>query len=136
MLFTAKRQFASALLVLAAASSNLEACTASIQISAETATANPETIKTEKQAGKSSPMNHSGGMMSHNSMDLGVADAEYDLRFIDGLTPHHQGAIAMAQDVLKNSQRPELRKLANEIIAAQEKEIAKTEEWRKAWYGK
>ena len=69
-------------------------------------------------------------------MDLGVADAEYDLRFIDGMTPHHQGAIAMAQDVLKNSQRPELRKLANEIIAAQEKEIAKTEEWRKAWYGK
>ena len=53
-----------------------------------------------------------------------MADAGYDLRFIDRMTPHHQGAIAMAQGVLKNYQRPELKKLANEIIAAQEKEIA------------
>jgi uncharacterized protein (DUF305 family) len=136
MLFTAKRQFASALLVLAAASGNLAACTASTQTSAEITTAKPETIKTEKQTGKPSPINHSGGMMSHDSMDLGVADAEYDLRFIDGMTPHHQGAIVMAQDVLKNSQRPELRKLANEIIAAQEKEIAQMGEWRKGWYPK
>lgn len=136
MLFTTKQRLASALLILAAASSNLAACTASTQTSAETATANPETVKPEKQAGKPSSMNHSGGMMSHDSMDLGVADAEYDLRFIDGMTPHHQGAIAMAQDVLNNSQRPELRKLANEIIAAQEKEIAQMGEWRKVWYPK
>lgn len=135
MLFTVRGQFASALLVLAAASSSLVACTASnTQRSAETAASNPEIIKTEKQAGQSSPMNHSGGMMAHDSMDLGVADAEYDLRFIDGMTPHHQGAIAMAQDVLKNSQRPELRKLAKEIISAQEKEIAQMGEWRKTWY--
>jgi uncharacterized protein (DUF305 family) len=67
-------------------------------------------------------------------MDLGVADADYDLRFIDGMTPHHQGAIAMAEDVLKNSQRPELKKLAKEIIQAQQKEIAQMAEWRKAWY--
>ena len=86
-----------ALLILAAASSNLAACTASnTQISAETATANLETIKTEKQAGKPLPMDHSGSMMSHDSMDLGEADSEYDLRFIDGMTPHHQGAINIA----------------------------------------
>jgi uncharacterized protein (DUF305 family) len=135
LLFTARGRFVSALLILAATSANLAACTASnTQISAETP--NPVAIKIENQAGKSTPINHSGGMMSHDSMDLGVADAEYDLRFIDGMTPHHQGAIAMAQDVLKNSQRPELRKLANEIIAAQEKEIAQMGEWRKAWYPK
>jgi len=141
MLFTAKQRLATALLVLAAASGSLAACTPSTQTLAGTPTSNPETLKTEKQASKPSSMdhsgmNHSGGMMSHDSMDLGVADAEYDLRFIDGMTPHHQGAIAMAQDVLKNSQRPELRKLANEIIAAQEKEIAQMGEWRKDWYPK
>ncbi len=134
MLFTTKRQLASALLVLAAASGSLAACSANTQILTEMT--KPETVKTEKQSGKPSPMDHSGGMMSHDSMDLGVADAEYDLRFIDGMTPHHQGAIAMAQDVLKNSQRPELRKLANEIIAAQEKEIVQMGEWRKAWHPK
>ena len=41
-------------------------------------------------------MDHSGSMMSHDSMDLGEADSEYDLRFIDGMTPHHQGAINIA----------------------------------------
>ena len=46
-------------------------------------------------------MNYSSGMMSHDSMDLEMADAGYDLRFIDGMTPHHQGATAMAQGVLK-----------------------------------
>jgi len=34
----------------------------------------------------------------------------------------------MSQGVLKNYQRPELRKLANEIITAQEKEIAQMRE--------
>ena len=56
-------------------------------------------------------MNHDGmkkgGMMNHN-MDVGPADANYDLRFIDSMIPHHQGALAMAQEVLEKSKRPEL----------------------------
>jgi uncharacterized protein (DUF305 family) len=78
-----------------------------------------------------STMNHGG--MNH-AMDLGPADASYDLRFIDAMIPHHQGAVVMAQDVLKKSQRPELQKLAKTIISAQEKEIAQMQQWRKAWY--
>jgi uncharacterized protein (DUF305 family) len=35
--------------------------------------------------------NHNMGGMS---MELGKADANLDLRFIDGMMPHHQGAIA------------------------------------------
>ena len=34
-----------------------------------------------------------GGMNHNMSMDLGPADADYDLRFIDGMTVHHQGAV-------------------------------------------
>ena len=77
------------------------------------------------------------GMMSGNHqmmMDLGPADVEYDLRFIDAMIPHHQGAIAMAQQVLEKSTRPEVKKLAEEIIKAQEKEIAQMQQWRKTWY--
>ncbi len=80
-----------------------------------------------------------GGMsgMNHNmSMDLGPADADYDLRFIDGMTIHHQGAVNMAQDVLKQSKRPEMKKLATNIIAAQKREISQMKEWRKTWYAK
>jgi uncharacterized protein (DUF305 family) len=77
-------------------------------------------------------MNHGS---SHN-MDLGPADNNYDLRFIDGMTPHHQGALVMAKEVLQKSQRPELRKFANQILADQQKEISQMQKWRKAWYPK
>ena len=47
-------------------------------------------------------MNHDGmkkgGMMDH-SMDIGPADANYDLRFLDSMIPHHEGALVMSQEV-------------------------------------
>lgn len=45
-------------------------------------------------------MNHNMGEMS---MELGAADANLDLRFIDGMILHHQGAIAMAKAALQKS---------------------------------
>jgi uncharacterized protein (DUF305 family) len=78
-------------------------------------------------------MNHGG--MNHN-MDVGPADANYDLRFIDSMIPHHQGALVMAQEVLQKSKRPELIKLAKNIITEQQKEIAQMQQWRKQWYPK
>ncbi len=84
-------------------------------------------------------MNHDGmkkgGMMEHN-MDVGPAGANYDLRFLDSMIPHHQGALVMAQEVLAKSKRPELIKLAKGILADQKKEIAQMKLWRKQWYPK
>jgi uncharacterized protein (DUF305 family) len=79
-------------------------------------------------------MDHSsmGGM----SMDLGPADADLDLRFLDAMTPHHQGAVEMAKEAQQKSKRPEIQKLAAEIIKAQDTEIAQMKQWRKAWYPK
>lgn len=79
------------------------------------------------------------GMMNHNmnpsmEMDLGAADANYDLRFIDSMLMHHQGAVVMAKKALEKSKRPEIKQLANNIIQAQNKEINQMKEWRKAWY--
>ena len=70
------------------------------------------------------------------SMNLGAADAEFDLRFINGMIPHHEGAVVMAQDALKKSKRPEVKKLAQEIITSQQKEINQMKQWRKGWYNK
>jgi uncharacterized protein (DUF305 family) len=67
---------------------------------------------------------------------LGPADADYDHRFIDMMIPHHEGAIAMAKDALQKSQRPEIKKMAEEMITAQEKEIAQLKAWGEAWYHK
>jgi uncharacterized protein (DUF305 family) len=75
------------------------------------------------------------GGMEHN-MDLGTADADYDLRFIDAMIPHHEGAVVMAKEVLQKSKRPELKKLATSMIQAQTAEIAEMKQWRSAWYPK
>jgi uncharacterized protein (DUF305 family) len=102
--------------------------------SSSTAQGDKQTPVSNKQHGG---MNHQGMQhgMNHN-MDLGLADANYDLRFIDGMIPHHEGAVFMAKEALQKSQRPEIKKLANEIIKAQEKEISELKQWRKAWYPK
>lgn len=78
-----------------------------------------------------------GSGMNHNmAMDLGPADANYDLRFIDAMIPHHQGAVEMAKEALSKSKRPEIKKLAQDIIAAQNIEINELKQWRQAWYPK
>lgn len=90
----------------------------------------------KQDAAQGGGMGGMGGMNHNMSMDLGPADANYDLRFIDGMKVHHQGAVNMAQDVLKQSKRPEMKKLATDIIAAQNREINQMKEWRKSWYAK
>lgn len=75
------------------------------------------------------------GMMNHSmTMDLGPADANYDLRFIDGMILHHQGAVVMAEEAQRKSNRSEMKKLAADIITAQQKEIAQMKAWRTSWY--
>ncbi|MDP3262430.1 MAG: DUF305 domain-containing protein, partial [Tabrizicola sp.] len=44
--------------------------------------------------------------------------------FARGMIPHHQAAIDMAKIQLEFGKDPEMRKLAEAIIAAQESEIA------------
>lgn len=70
-------------------------------------------------------------MMS--SLD-GKTGGALDVAFLEEMTVHHQGAIDMANTLLKGTKRPELIKLANDIIAAQTKEIEQMNAWRAAWF--
>ena len=58
-----------------------------------------------------------------------TGDADVD--FMKQMRPHHQAAIDMAKVVLANGKEKKKKKLAQEIIAAQEKEIATIDAWLK-----
>ena len=87
-----------------------------------------------------SMMNNSGnqtmdGMMMDMMSGLaGKTGDAFDQAFLSEMIVHHQGAVDMARAVLTSSKRPELIKLANDIIAAQTKEIGMMQAWQKEWF--
>lgn len=73
-------------------------------------------------------------------MDMGMMEVSndtskpFDLRFIEAMIPHHQGAIEMAKDAQEHAEHPEIRTLAGQIITAQEGEIAQMQAWKQQWF--
>jgi len=74
------------------------------------------------------------GMSGHGMhMDMMVKS---EREFIEHMIPHHEEAVSTAKEVLaRGGTTPEMRTLAEGIIAAQEREIADMKEWHQVWYG-
>lgn len=73
--------------------------------------------------------------MSMDASMLRGADP-FDKAFIDMMTPHHRGAIAMARAELAKGENAQAKTIAQGIVTAQQREIRQMAAWRKAWYGK
>lgn len=58
----------------------------------------------------------------------------FDTQFLSDMIVHHQGAISMATSALKNAKHQEIKDLAKNIIAAQNKEITEMQAWQLQWY--
>ena len=72
--------------------------------------------------------------MDQMNQDM-MAAAQYkdpDVAFAAGMLPHHIGAVKMAEVELKYGKDPEMRKLAENIINAQQAEIEQMQKWLKA----
>jgi uncharacterized protein (DUF305 family) len=69
------------------------------------------------------------------SMMKNMNNARYsgnpDVDFRTHMIPHHEGAIAMAQVALKYAGDAETRKMAQQIIDEQEKQVADMKAWLK-----
>lgn len=65
----------------------------------------------------------------HAQMQEGMQSGDPDVAFARGMLAHHQGAIDMAKTELQYGKDPELRKLAESIIKAQQPEIDQMQAW-------
>ncbi len=67
----------------------------------------------------------------HKAMAI-TFTGDADVDFAKAMIPHHQGAIDMAKVILGFGKDPEIRKLAESVVKAQEAEIAQLNAWLKA----
>lgn len=74
-------------------------------------------------------------MYSKNIMDLGPADRTFDLRYINAMIAHHRGAMLLAEQLEKKSERPEMKQLAQNILNDEPKAIDELYSWKNNWYG-
>lgn len=72
----------------------------------------------------------SGMADMHRDMSAARLNGDPDHDFVAMMMPHHRGAIDMARVELRDGRDPELRKLARDIVAAQERELHEMADWR------
>lgn len=59
----------------------------------------------------------------HKAMSDVKLSNNIDKDFLAGMIPHHEGAVAASKQILQYSQNEQVKKIAQDIITAQEKEI-------------
>ena len=75
------------------------------------------------------------GTMDMKEMVDGLRTADpFDKAFIEAMVPHHESALQMAKQAQDRAEHPEIKGLADAIVAAQTRDIARMKVWLDAWY--
>jgi len=98
----------------------------------------------EAQAPASPTIDHSTMDMNDQGMEAMMMDMtarmegksgdDLDRIFLEDMIIHHQGAVDMAIIIQENTERPELKTFAQDIIDAQSKEIVMMKDWLADWF--
>lgn len=86
---------------------------------------------------------HDGTLMGNGTtrtnmapMHHGMMMVESERAFLTEMIPHHEEAVQTARQVLaRGATTPDMKTLAENIVTAQEREIADMKAWYEAWYG-
>jgi uncharacterized protein (DUF305 family) len=73
-------------------------------------------------------------MYEEQNMGLGEADRWLDLRYVNAMIAHHQGAMSLARQAAQYGQRQEIKDLAAAILKDEPEAIAELYTWKKDWY--
>lgn len=86
--------------------------------------------------------NMEGGANTAESMDTmmimmeelqELKDEEFDKKFLSAMIAHHQDAIDMSKPAATNAASPDIKRIANGIISAQQAEIDQMKQWQIEW---
>lgn len=85
-------------------------------------------------------MGNSSSTMDSMMMDMtarmkGKTGDELDKVFLEDMIIHHEGAVDKAKELQKGTKRPELQKMAKDIIDVQTTEINMMKNWLRDWFG-
>ncbi len=82
----------------------------------------------------SSVSNHDEMSMSQMTEQLKSKNGdEFDKAFIEMMISHHEGAIAMAELIPGQAKHDELKKMGDDIISSQTKEVSDMKQWQQDW---
>ena len=92
-----------------------------------------------KNAGHTEELISGDGSMQHAMEEMmlgfrGKTGKEFEKAFLEMMVVHHIGAIEMAEQLLKETARPELVKMGNDIIKVQTEEVNMMKKWLNSWF--
>jgi uncharacterized protein (DUF305 family) len=113
-----------------------EACRTAVQASAQgDMMQKMQTSMSQSMQGMMGQMNetqkglHEAMMKMNRPMMMGMRAKDADVAWICSMIPHHQGAIDMTRAGMKGADNEESKKLAEETIQSNERELKKLTEW-------
>lgn len=99
-------------------------------------------LRSQWYAGKASAVNMEmpgmvGGMKMMNGEHMKemneMEPKHFDAHFLKMMIAHHEGAVSMSKEAPQKAEHPEIKKLAEGIIKAQQPEIEQMKKWQSAW---